>query len=301
MPGLPESDGRIVDLHCHTSASGGAIGTPMRAAEHFREIGVVAYSHTEHDNFRSLPAAREAAAANGLEFVPGIEVTVRVDDPDLPDDICHYLLYDFDRLTPELLEIERGGLQRARATVAGTLDVLRDRGIADITEAELAAHVKVRFGADDVWKHPLSMGPLGDLLRQRGVLPEDRSRTVRDLVAEFGTDSLDPPVPTVGDVARWGREAGAVRILAHPFGPGTETTPAERRRLEIWLERYVDGIELFRYYRNSAYQAMIWELVSRDGRPFTGGSDTHAYPDPKKASEAPYACLESLRAWKAGH
>jgi hypothetical protein len=106
-------------------------------------------------------------------------------------------------------------------------------------------------------------------------------------------------LPHIRDVARWASEAGAVRIMAHPFGRTTEPTLCERRRVEAWLERYVDGVEMFRFFPNRPYTEMLWEIVSRMGRPFTGGSDSHAYTPADKFSEAPYACLESIREWKA--
>jgi len=297
MSKLPRSDGRLVDLHCHTSSSGGAIGTPMAAAAYFKENGYVAFSLTEHGNFESLEAGRRAAAELGIEYVPGIEVSCRVDDPDLPEDGADVLGF-FCEITPELAALARRAVERATTWVKGGVERMRELGIAEVTEEDLRAWIKVRFGADDLWKRPYSIGPLGDILKQRGVLPEDGSKKVRELLEEVHPQSCLPPLPSVGEVSRILAEAGGVRIRAHPFSARTETTPDERRRLEAWLDRYVDGLELFRPYRNPPYQEMIWEIVSRRKRPFSGGSDTHDYVDPVKVSEAPYACLESLREWK---
>ena len=67
---------KTVDLHCHSSASSGAIGTPMKATSFFRDAGFAAFSLTEHDTLSSLDAAREAAEREGVEYLPGIEMSV---------------------------------------------------------------------------------------------------------------------------------------------------------------------------------------------------------------------------------
>lgn len=298
MPSLPESDGRLVDLHCHSSSSGGAIGTPMAAAAYFRRHGYAAFSFTEHGNFLSLESARESAAREGLQYVAGVEMNCRVDDPDLRLEAAHMLAFCYET-TPELSRLCEEQVARATMWVQGGVDRMRELGIADVTEEQLRAHIKVRFGPDDLWKRPFSLGPLSDILKQRGVLPADGSRKIRDLLEEVYPQSELPPHASVGEVSRVLAEAGAVRLLAHPFGPGTEATEDERRRLEAWLDRYVDGLELFRPYRNEPYQQMEWEILSRRKRPFGGGSDTHCYVEPDKVSHAPYACLDSIRDWKA--
>ena len=114
------------------------------------------------------------------------------------------------------------------------------------------------------------------------------------------TEESLPTYPDIKEVAEVFAAAGAVRILAHPFGPDTPADEAQRNRLETWLDRYADGLELYRPYENPAYQALIREIVTRRKRPFTGGSDRHSHGEgEKKISRAPYACLDSLREFKA--
>ena len=98
----------VVDLHCHSSASGGAIGKPPEIAAFFKARGYLAFGLTEHDTLLSLDAAREAAASVGIEYVPGIEVSARIEDAELPDRAAHILGFFYER-TPELLELVRRG------------------------------------------------------------------------------------------------------------------------------------------------------------------------------------------------
>lgn len=290
---------RVVDLHCHSSASGGAIGKPPEIAAFFKARGYLAFGLTEHDTFSSLDAAREAAADVGIEYVPGIEVSARVDDPELPERVAHILGFFYER-TRDLVELVRRGEYRQSEWVRTGLERLRCKGALDVTEEEIRAMISKVFGPDDVWKRTYSVGPVGDVLREKGVLPPDSGNNgVRRMLAEVYPESERPPLPGADSVCRMLREAGAVVMLAHPGGPRTEPGEAERRRLEVWLGRYVDGLEVYTPKHNEPYRRMELDLLKSLARPFCGGTDTHAYGEGTPWSDAPYACLESIREFSA--
>ena len=307
---------RIVDLHCHSSASGGAIGTPPRIARFFKDAGYAAFSLTEHDTFDSLEAAtaeskrvaRKACkgckvADVGFECIPGVELSARVDDPLLPEGAAHILGYLYRLpLAPdcELRRIAEEALGRQDLWVRGALRKLGEKGIAEVGEDELRAHIAKRFGPDDVWKRPFSIGPIGDILRQRGVLPEGSGNNgVRRLFDEVYPRAKLPALPEVGRASEALGAAGAVRILAHPGGPRTPPSEAERERLERWLDRYVDGLEVFTPKHSRVYRDFEMELLRSRGRPFTGGTDRHSYEARGPASDAAYDCVDSLKEFRA--
>jgi predicted metal-dependent phosphoesterase TrpH len=302
--GVPRPDDpttALVDLHCHSSASNGAMGTPMAVAAYMRRAGYAAFALTEHDNVRSLDAAMECARQEGLEYLAGVELTVRVDEPGLGGEVAHVLGYGY-RLTRALADLAQAAMHRHVTELTGLLGRLRRKRIADITLEEMCAYVPQRFGADDRWKSPYEVGIIGDLLKRRGAIPAEANGNdaVRRLIREHCGDMLLPPVPSAAEACAALQEAGAVRILAHPFTADTVACDSERRRIEAWLERFVDGVEVFRPYANPAYEAMLKEVLVRRRRPFTGGSDTHSYVAPvSKVSHAPYVCLESLREFRS--
>lgn len=83
----------LVDLHCHSSASNGATGKPADIARTLKHAGFAAFALTEHDSLASQDAAAAGAEAAGIEFVPGLEVSTRLDDPRLPaQPYAHVLL-----------------------------------------------------------------------------------------------------------------------------------------------------------------------------------------------------------------
>ena len=73
----------------------------------------------------------------------------------------------------------------------------------------------------------------------------------------------------------------------------------EYSRLCWWLERYVDGLEAYTYKHTPEYRDMVLELCHSRHVPCSGGSDRHSYIDTARMSDAPYACLESLKEFKA--
>ncbi|MBI5725149.1 MAG: PHP domain-containing protein [Planctomycetes bacterium] len=300
---MKKDDRRKVDFHCHSSASSGAIGKPPEIARFFKKHGYSAFSLTEHDNFDSLPAARDAAEREAIEYVPGIELSVRSPELEGPGNPIRHVLAFFYQPTPFLADLARRRVEAHKERHRECLRRLKDRGIADITEDDLLAWIPVRFGKDDVWKLPYAChGPIGDLLIQRGVLPEDRSKTVRDLFLEVALPLEDPAAPLMRDILSGLREAGAVLILAHPIRPDMSVdADQERKRLERWLDEYVDGLETFYEKYDVERRQFLRDIVRRRKRPYTGGSDTHTYDlnSNLKWSDAPYACLESLREFRA--
>lgn len=295
-----------VDLHCHSSASNGAAGKPPAIAEFYADHGYEAFGLTEHNNWNSLEAARAAADAAGIEYVPGVEITCQVDDDDLvraetgsnetptQDVLCFY--YD---QTPELEEVVDRAFNRTNEWIQTGLRRLREAEIVDIDEDELWALTRDRFGEDDEWKSPLDcVIPLGKALDQRGLVQDgERTNTAaRRLLGEVYPPSELPSLPTATETSEAIRAAGGVAILAHPAGSSGEATPEEQARLERCLDGYVDGLEIFHPKNGSAYRSMLLDIAREHDCPFTGGSDRHSYGASQPMSDAPRECLDRLKA-----
>ena len=63
------------DLHCHSTFSDGTL-TPAQLAQRARTAGVTLWALTDHDELAGIPAAQQAAAAQGLDFLAGVEISV---------------------------------------------------------------------------------------------------------------------------------------------------------------------------------------------------------------------------------
>lgn len=63
------------DLHCHSTASDGTLA-PRHLVACAAAAGVDVLALTDHDTVAGISEAREAAVQYGLQFVPGIEISV---------------------------------------------------------------------------------------------------------------------------------------------------------------------------------------------------------------------------------
>ena len=65
----------IFDLHCHSNVSDGALA-PVEVARRAARGGVQVWALTDHDQLGGLAEAREAARAEGMHFIDGVEISV---------------------------------------------------------------------------------------------------------------------------------------------------------------------------------------------------------------------------------
>jgi len=102
------------------------------------------------------------------------------------------------------------------------------------------------------------------------------------------------------------RGAGAVLTPAHPGEGGKKASAEQRQRLEWWLDRHLDGLEVYTRKHTPEYESLALEVVRSRNAPYSGGSDSHSYGeaeggDGEGVSTAPYDCLRSLKEFKAAH
>src|SRR5262245_31153665 len=99
-----------IDLHTHSTRSDGSL-EPAALARAAADAGLVAFALTDHDTLAGLREAAAAAAAWGVEVIPGVEVTAR-----FPGRAMHLLGYGFDPdepvLASMLTEVRAGRTER---------------------------------------------------------------------------------------------------------------------------------------------------------------------------------------------
>ncbi|CPJ59902.1 phosphoesterase [Bordetella pertussis] len=64
-----------VDLHCHSTVSDGSM-PPAAVARRAHANGVDVWALTDHDEIGGVAEAAQAAAALGMRFVAGVEISV---------------------------------------------------------------------------------------------------------------------------------------------------------------------------------------------------------------------------------
>lgn len=106
----------MIDLHLHTNVSDGALA-PAALVAACQQAGLRVISITDHDTTAGWAEAAAAAAASGIEFIPGVEITAVLDGKDV-----HVLGY-FPRARVPMLESfldeqRRDRIRRAREMLA---------------------------------------------------------------------------------------------------------------------------------------------------------------------------------------
>lgn len=244
-----------VDLHTHSTMSDGS-DPPTRVVELAIDLGLTALALTDHDGLGGIDAAAEAADGH-LDFIPGVELSVGLDER-----AAHLLAYWIAPGTPlaETLDaIQRNRVERNHEMVAALVDL----GI-DITHEELEAEAK-----EGVIGRP----HIAAVLVRKGVV---------ESIAQAFDEYLAAGRPAYRGRLRLGIEeaigltkaSGAVAVIAHPH---TIADDAESfgELFERLASLGIEGVEC--YY--SEYDDGLRQRLATHARSLgmvpTGGSDYH--------------------------
>lgn len=247
------------DLHCHSTASDGAL-PPATLAQRAFDAGVELWALTDHDELVGLEAAREAALELGLPFLGGTEVSVS-----FAGETVHILGLGIDPDDEAL----RAGLARTRS---GRIDRARAMG------AELA-----RVGLPGVFEGALALARNPELvtrthfarhLVERGVC-DDMQAVFRRYLADGKPGFVPHRWARLGEAVRWITGAGGVAVIAHPAR--YRFTPTEEYALVTeFIAHGGRGIEVITGAHSQAECRRSAALALEFGLLASRGSDFHA-------------------------
>lgn len=242
----------FADLHLHTRYSDGTY-TPSELVAAAVAVGLSEISLTDHDTLDGWEEVGAIAAAAGIAFVPGTEITAELDGREL-----HILGYYVDAAHPELAR----ELRQAQA--------IRRRRVREMV---------ARLNAREI---PLSVEAV---LEAANCNAPGRPHVARALVAAGFCASLDEAferylkkdrpgwVPkakmSVARALSLIHAAGGVAVMAHPG------LNHDDRMVSRLAEMGVDGIECRHPKHGPAATARYEEMARHHGLLVTGGSDCH--------------------------
>lgn len=233
----------------HSHASDG-VYAPAHLVKMAVAIGLSGIAITDHDTLAGLDEGREAAAAAGLDFVPGVEISAQVGGHEV-----HLLGYAFrsdDSGLAEFLERQRDA-RRARA--ARFIQVLSDAG---------ALPAGVALPDHDAIARP----HLAGLLVEHGSAGSIQEAFTEFLVPGVPT-YIEKPLPDGHAAIRTVHDAGGVVSLAHPG----HSTP--HRVVLALLAAGIDGLETSHPSHDDMLETYYRDLADGHGLMSTGGSDFH--------------------------
>jgi 3',5'-nucleoside bisphosphate phosphatase len=247
-----------VDLHCHSTASDGLLA-PAALVERACAGGVTLFALTDHDELAGLEQARSAAAARGLAFVDGVEISVTWRGTTI-----HVIGL---RVDPDNAELRRG-----LETVRGSR-VRRARRMADSLES---AGIPGSFeGAMAHVENPeiISRTHFARFLVRRG-----HARDVRSVFHHFLVKGKPGYVAhewaALADAVGWIRAAGGVAVVAHP-GRYKLSRAEMRELLGEFIASGGTGIEVVTASHTPEQYAEFAALARELGLLASRGSDFH--------------------------
>ncbi|MFM7322281.1 MAG: PHP domain-containing protein [Armatimonadota bacterium] len=252
------------DLHAHSTASDGT-ATPSEVVALAQFAGLDLIALTDHDTTAGCPEARSAAAAAGIAFLDGVELSAEG-----APGRCHILGLGIRGDDPELRETLAALSQRRRTRNERMIERLNALGVAIDLETVVAhappgANVgRPHFAAAMV---ALKLVPDADTAFRR-FLGDGASAFVQ-------RESLTP-AEAIDLIHR----AGGLAFLAHPWLvrlPQHETLEARVRALQT---AGMDGIEVWYSGHTPAQEAKLERLAAATGLLATGGSDFHGTAKP---------------------
>jgi hypothetical protein len=265
-----------IDLHNHSNASDGLL-TPRALIElaHARRCDIVAL--TDHDTTAGLAEAEAAAAAVGLGFVRGVEISVtwphRGDHPDIRPTTVHIVGLNIDpanaALASGLRSVRDGRLDRARLMGAD----LERAGVAGIFET--------------AWELAENKDMIGRTHFARALVDHGVVKSVGKAFERFLVSGKPGYVPhawaRLQHAVDWITEAGGIAVVAHPGRYRLD--PAEMR---IFLGDFkaaggrglevVTGSHQSHHFREYAALAREFGFLASRGADFHGAGESPFLP-----------------------
>lgn len=268
---------RFVDLHLHTRYSDGS-WTPEDLCQEAMHRQLSAIAVTDHDTLDGVPAMLEASERLGIEVIPGVEITCRVEDREI-----HLLAYLPGNAwkNPELTAVLAYSKQIRQKRIGEMVARINELGIP-VTEAEVLA-------CSDCGT--LGRPHVAMALVKRGVVKTNEEAFERFL-KRGKPGFVDRYRMTVAETIGHVNRAGGVAVLAHPALNRVDEKIADMTQqglggLEIWHSRHSAGQT--EHYR---------KLAERFGLIVTGGSDCHGNVRGRAmvgTLQVPYECVDAIK------
>jgi 3',5'-nucleoside bisphosphate phosphatase len=243
-----------IDLHLHSHVSDGQLspGELVAAAAKGR-LDVIAL--TDHDTAAGVPEARRAAEAAGIQLIPGIEISSRLDPHEF-----HILGYWIDPASDLILAHQESAISRRVRRMEKMVVRLQEMGI-DISFEEVVA-------AAGPETHALGRPHLARALLNAGHIRYHGEAFVR-FIGDNGPAFVAENFPTPAEAIASIHGAGGLAVWAHP---PLDLFTAMLPKFREWG---VDGVECYRPNLTGADIQLLEHTARQFGLLTTGGSDWH--------------------------
>ncbi len=198
------------DLHCHSTVSDGTLEPEVLAAR-AKANGVDLWALTDHDEVGGQQRAIEAAQAQGLKYLTGVEISVT-----FADNTVHIVGLGFDHTDPRMTD--------------GLADTRDGRGPRALEMSAQLAKVGIHGAYEGALKYVgnpklISRTHFARFLVESGVC-RDTSEVFRKYLTEGKPGYVSHRWAKLGDAVSWITQSGGLAVIAHParyhFSPTVE-------------------------------------------------------------------------------
>ena len=248
---------KLIDLHTHSTASDGSL-SPGDLVVYAKRKGAAAISLTDHDTIEGLGTALAAGEEQGLEVIPGLEISAQY-----PGGSMHILGYYINPSDPnlnrELIRLQEARRER-NPKIIKNLQLLG----FPISYDQVQAIAKGQVGRPHIARVLFQIGAVSSLEEAfqkyltRGALAyEEKFRFF--------------PQEAIAMIIR----AGGIPVLAHPFTLNYTSLRDLKRVVEKLKDDGLRGIEVIYSEHTPDQTRDYFSLVRELDLIFTGGSDFH--------------------------
>ena len=249
------------DLHCHSVVSDGTL-TPEVLAARAAANGVELWALTDHDEIGGQARAAAAAAANGMAYLTGTEISVT-----FANETVHIVGLGFDATNPIIvngLAKTRGGRSERAMEMSDGLAKVGIKGAYD--------------GALTFVGNPelISRTHFARFLVESGVC-KDTYEVFRKYLTEGKPGYVPHRWASLGDAVGWIRQSGGVAVIAHP-GRYKFTANEEFALFSEFKTHGGQGVEVVTGSHSTAEYVEYAAVAKEFGMAASRGSDFHS-PD----------------------
>jgi hypothetical protein len=243
----------VIDLHTHSTASDGQY-PPAEVAARAAAAGTVVWSLTDHDTVAGQAAAAAAARERGVRFVPGIELSVFLDEREI-----HVLGHFVDPAHPTLSRFEDFLADRRRERMGEIVRRLAALGV-HVTPDDIVAY----SGGKTIGRPHVA----------RAIVAAGAAATVKEAFDRYLGEGRPAYVGryrlTAEQAVQLVRGAGGVATLAHPG-----VSKVGRDELGRLRRMGFDGLEVQHPEHSPGQVESLRRAAAELGLVPTAGTDFH--------------------------
>lgn len=278
----------VIDLHMHSNFSDGSDDPEVLAAS-AKAMGLSAVALTDHDTTDSFERMAAACAREGIELIPGVEVsltdvmaTKTRGDGAVEQGVSVHVLAYFVPVDPghpfqQLLTSLRNDRRNRNIKL---VELLHSHGFSRLSYDEILQRAKSEYSvgrphfAQAMFDfHPEIVGPQN---------PENWQKLFNEWLGHGGKAYLKKTELTIEDFVTAAQGAGVVFSIAHPtlnyFGHSISDAEISSKFppiLNSLRERGVQGVECYYGSWPESRRNLLVSLARNAGMIPTGGSDFH--------------------------